>query len=235
MVDRPSAGVLTALNHVERHLPDAIELSVLEAPTPILSGAGGEQWMSNLQVQHAHLLAQFDAQAILVLDDDQLFTVEGLKELKGHLGELKYDRYSFLSLFMWDDPGCYNASMTTHWSDILYRVYPGDTYSTKFVNHSTEACARSKQTTKMVWPLRNFGYLTADDRREAWDRSREAGRVDAFTLNFNKKNAKTIEWNPETWIQQRSGTSGASSTARGASPQSGPVPSPSPGPPVALS
>lgn len=176
-LDRPSSEVCGA---VQRHAADA---EVFDG-APILS-SDGQAWQRSLAEVHERLLAHAP-DAILMLDDDQLFTDEGITELHGHLEFFVADRYDFRSLFMWDKPTHYNELIPTHITGNLFRAYPEDRYSSRFVAQCPEAVARSGESVLMKYPLANYGWLEPEDRARAWAASRAAGRIDAHTLTLTQ-------------------------------------------------
>ena len=184
-LDRPSAAVSTEVNKAIRNLPDRITADCWEPPSPIVT-ASSQNWMLGLACQYTQLLTQLDAQAVLVWDDDMLFTEDGLREIRGHLHDMMYDRYDVLSVFFWDNPNTINLKMLKHphWSSVLFRVYPGDVYPTNYVVHCPERVAKSPHVCRLAHPARNYGYLSQTDREEAWRTSKLMGRIDGFTQFF---------------------------------------------------
>lgn len=154
----------------------------------------GQRWAESLQFLHNRIV-QERPEAILNLDDDQLFTDDGLEEIAGHLAFFTEDRYEYQSLFLWDDLDHYNAAFPAHWSGNLFRVYRGDHWATNFVAHCPRACARSERVLRLKEPVINFGYMGVDDRVDAWTRSRRAGKIDAHTLALIREpDLKRIRW-----------------------------------------
>lgn len=189
-LDRPSSEVCGAVNR-EQHregwtradVPQGNSLEIFDA-SPVLSGAG-QAWARSVAEVHERLLTH-SPDAILMLDDDQLFTDDGITEIHGHLEFFCQDRYDFRSLFLWDRITHYNELIPTHITGNLFRAYPDDRYSTKFVAQCPEAVARSGAATLMKYPIANYGWLTQDDRDAAWAASRSAGRIDAHTLALTR-------------------------------------------------
>jgi hypothetical protein len=134
----------------------------------------------------------------MVWDDDWILTKEGIRELRGHLSELKYDRLDALSLFFWDRVDTFNGNLLEHWAPALFRVHPGDDFPTHFVVHAPERIARSRSAVRLANPMLNFGWLTKQDRAEAWAASKRAGRIDAFTLNLVDQNPPLIQYTGQT-------------------------------------
>lgn len=163
---------------MQRHAPTA---DVFDS-TPILS-ADGQAWQRSLAEVHERLLTHAP-DAILMLDDDQLFTDAGITEIHGHLEFFCADRYDFRTLFAWDRPTHYNELIPTHITGNLFRAYPTDRYSSKFVAQCPEAVARSGAAVLMKHPVYNYGWLDPEDRSRAWAASRAAGRIDAHTLTL---------------------------------------------------
>lgn len=200
VADRPSAAVLQQLNRAtsvtRKHRP----VHIVEAAPPVLSAEEGEQWSRGLN--HALLetlrVMPVPPTAIMVWDDDMLFSELGIKELNGHLGAFAYDRYEALSLFFWNHERRYNATpaMLGHWSPVLFRYVPGDLFPDDFVVAATRKVARSKNVCRLAYPALNYGYMRADDRANAWQRTRDAGRVDAFTIQFANSNPPLRRWRP---------------------------------------
>jgi hypothetical protein len=126
----------------------------------------------------------FAPDAILNLDDDQLFTDDGLQEIAGHLSCFSADRYEYRTLFMHDDFDTYNDQFPDHWSSNLFRAYRHDEWATHFVQHCPEAVARSESVVRLQTPVVNFGYMDADVRADYWQRYKRAGKIDAHTLAF---------------------------------------------------
>lgn len=168
-----------------------------EPPVPVVSAEHGERWCANLQDQYECLLEHAPVQACMVWDDDMVFSAEGLRELRGHLSALEADRLEALSLFMWDKENTYNAAMLTHWSTVLFRVYPGDKFPDNFVHQATRRVARSPHKISLQWPVLNFGLLDKYARMAAWERSRAAGRIDAFTAQFIEADPPLATWNAQ--------------------------------------
>jgi hypothetical protein len=191
MADRPSVEVCAALNQAK--WPQRFDVQIEPAPEAVLHETG-QNWMKPLQALHTMTLAA-EPDAILNLDDDQLFTPEGITEVRGHLNFFQYDRYEFKSLFFWDDTEHYNAGFPEHWSANLFRAYPHDAFATHFVAHCPEACARSKEVYRMQMPLRNYGYLTEDDRATAWARLKLAGKIDGHSCTLVRPpRLRKYEW-----------------------------------------
>lgn len=171
---------------------------IVEAAPPVLSSEEGEQWSRGLN--HALLetlrVMPHPPAAVMVWDDDQLFSDAGLDELRGHLDAFAYDRYEALSLFFWNHENRYNATpaMLNHWSPVLFRYVPGDTFPDDFVVAATRKVARSHNVCRLAYPALNYGYLRAEDRANAWQRTRDAGRVDAFTINFAHQKPPLRRW-----------------------------------------
>lgn len=185
-LDRPSAEVITAFSKFEKHVGNRPNLHLVyhEPLAPVISAEHGERWSLNLQDQYECLLAECAVQACMVWDDDQVFSAEGLREIRGHLSSLEADRLEVLSLFMWETENQYNSSMLSHWSTILFRVYPGDAFPKRFVHSATERVSRSPHVIQLQWPLPNYGLMDHTARMAAWERARAAGRIDAFTSQF---------------------------------------------------
>jgi hypothetical protein len=140
--------------------------------------------MANLRIQYERLLSHLPVQACILWDDDWLFSEEGLRETRGHLLDLKADRYEALSLFFWDDPNTYHAGMLSHMSPVMFRCYPGDDFDERFVVGAPLKVSRSSRRAALHWPLLNYGYLTQTDRDLAWQESKAAGRVDGHSMHF---------------------------------------------------
>lgn len=176
--DRPSADVVIALNRV--NWSKKYRVLVQATPKPVVSNEG-EAWCESLRFVH-QLIVPYGPDAILNLDDDQLFSPNAIREIRGHLSTFVSDRYEFQSLFFWDAPQTYNSSFPEHWSANLFRVYLRDEFSDKFVAQCPEACARSPEVYRMKYPLLNYGYLEASERERIWAGCKLAGRIDAHTL-----------------------------------------------------
>lgn len=153
-----------------------------------------QNWAESLQFLHDRLV-QEGPEAILNLDDDQLFTDDGLQEIAGHLSTFTADRYEYRSLFMWDDIDVYNDRFPAHWSGNLFRVYPGDRWATHFVAHCPEMCARSEHVIRLETPVVNFGYMEEEVRKDYWIRYKRAGKLDAHTMALIKEpDLKDYKW-----------------------------------------
>jgi len=140
-------------------------------------------WVRPLQFLHDRIMIE-KPEAILNLDDDQLFTDDGIAEIKGHLEFFCEDRYEYQTLFAWDSPDKYNAAVPDHWSSNLFRAYPNDRWATHFVQHAPEAVARSERFGRLKCPVMNYGYMDADVRADYWSRYKLAGKIDAHTMSF---------------------------------------------------
>ncbi len=161
-------------------------------------------WVRPMQFLH-DILVQEGPQAILNIDDDQLFTDDGIQELYGHLTSFFQDRYEYRTLFMWDDIDTYNDRFPAHWSSNLFRVVPGDRWATHFVQHAPEAVARSEHVTRLKEPVVNFGYLDAEVRTDYWTKYKRAGKVDAHTLALVRTpNLKEFKWQSKERTQWES-------------------------------
>lgn len=158
-----------------------MRLNLLEV-IPVVTAAGCK-WMESLQALYTfHRGRAPDCDACLLLEDDQLFSPAGLKELRGHLLMLEADRLEVRSEFLWDAEGQTNAEIPEHWGALGWRVYPDDDFPLNFIVRCPRACARSDRVIKLVNPMRDYGWFLPEERERAWAASRAAGRIDAFTL-----------------------------------------------------
>ncbi len=168
--------------------------NVIIEPSPVQVVGTSQNWAASLQFLHDRLV-QERPDAILNLDDDQVFTDDGIQEISGHLQFFTEDRYEYQSLFTWDDLDHYNARFPVHWSGNLFRVYRGDRWATHFVAHCPEACARSERVIRLQEPAINFGYMDADVRADYWVRYKRAGKIDAHTLALIREpDLKEYQW-----------------------------------------
>lgn len=189
--------MIAALNQVTAQYEKrkSLCIKVIDA-VPVLSSAEGEQWCRGLNHALDAITACSFPQAIMVWDDDQLLSEPALEEIRGHLGAFAHDRYDIRSLFTWDRTDRVNATaaMLNHWSAALFRYVPGDRFPDDFVVPCTRRTARSTNFIRLTHPALNFGYMTAEDRQRCWTSAVAAGRLDAFTREFNNPNPPTTAW-----------------------------------------
>jgi hypothetical protein len=188
--DRPTPDVLKVVSR-ELALAQKVGnrfLNVHSSP-PVVSSAGA-RWMEPLMALHEYQTRDVEAsgfgpvQAGMLLDDDALFTPAGIKELRGHLLELCYDRLDVQHLFLWDHQDRHNASVPEHWSCAVWRQYPSDHFSTAFVVKCPQRVARSSRVCRLAEPALEYGWLTQEARDAAFTAAKAAGRLDAHTLSL---------------------------------------------------
>jgi hypothetical protein len=190
LADRPSAGVVKALSREK--WPKKYNVIIEPSPEPVVGET--TNWVRPLAFLHERIM-QEEPEAILNLDDDQLFTDDGIAEIRGHLEFFTSDRYEYRTLFMWDDESTYNDRFPDHWSANLFRAYRHDQWATHFVQHCPEACARSQHVTRLQEPVVNFGYMDADVRADYWQKYKRVGKVDAHTLALIREpDLKEFKW-----------------------------------------
>lgn len=180
MLDRPTADVVCALDKELKFLPTNIAVALTEASMPLVDR--GENFMLLLQQHYAHLLDNLGpVDAVCLWDDDFWFRRRGIRELRGHLSTLNYDRVEARSWFLWDHPEQANERFRPHWQAILFRVYPGDDFPLDYIVHCPHRVARSPHVCRMRNRLHNAGYLEKDERLATFEVYRRAGKIDAFT------------------------------------------------------
>ncbi|MCI0354830.1 MAG: hypothetical protein L0099_07315 [Acidobacteria bacterium] len=149
----------------------------------MLSAEGGQQWMSNLRVHYQRLLGRApDAQVGMLWDDDILYTHGGMRELSGHLTFLGYDRLDANWVYPWDDEAMVNANMPAHRATMAFKVLDGDDFPADYVVHCPDRVAHSHNVCLLKHPVMSMGFLEAEDRERGFSASRDAGRIDAYTL-----------------------------------------------------
>jgi len=188
--DRPTPEVLKVVSR-ELDLTAKIGnrfLNVHSSP-PVVSAAGAN-WMEPLLVLHENHRRDIEASGFgpvdagMLLDDDAVFSPEGIREIRGHLTELCYDRLDVQHLFLWDHPDQHNARVPEHRSCAVWRQYPNDHFPTAFVVKCPQRVARSRHVCCLEHPALEYGWLTQDDRDAAFTSAKAAGRLDAHTLSL---------------------------------------------------
>lgn len=175
MADRPSAEVLTALSRFDR--ASGVTLSVIPAPFDV-----ARNYSAAAQFQFEHLLTYEGVQFACLLDDDVFLEPAGIEEINGHLGaDEPPDILQVETVFLWDSRDNVNSRFPTHLSDFVFRVLPGDVFPDDLVTHAPDGIRVSGRRTRLRHPLHHLGYLTARERRDAWDRARATGKIDAHT------------------------------------------------------
>jgi len=190
-VDRPTADVVCEINR-EMRRPWRRGKYYYHPSFPIVSTAGFE-WMQQLRALHeAHLADCLDnvgspPDAILLLEDDRLLTPAGERELRGHLTFLEHDRLDVEAKFCWDDPAQINTDVLEHWCALLWRHYRGDEFPLNRVVNAPNAATNSPRSLRLTHPMKDFGWLTSEERERSWLANKEAGRIDHFTLALQRK------------------------------------------------
>ena len=183
MADRPSSAVLSALDRQLKQIPSNIKTRVVDAPFPLVGA--GEKFMQALQIHYEYLLDLDPAlDAASLWDDDMWLQRAGIRELRGHLDYLDYDRLDARSYFLWDHPDQANEAFPPHWQALVFRVYRGDQFPTTVMTHAPEKVAFSRRAARLTNRLWNAGYFSADERQQLWDKYRRAGKIDAHTRSL---------------------------------------------------
>jgi len=182
--------VLGVLNREQ--WPEKFNVIVEDNPVPVVGATCN--WTDSVRRLHKRVLSE-GPDAILNLDDDQIFTDDGLSEIAGHLNVFTEDRYDYRTLFMWDSLDTYNERFPEHWSSNLFRAYPDDVWATKVVQHCPQEVSRSPYVVRLSEPAVNFGYINEPDRLDYWQRYKRAGKVDAHTLALIREpHLKEFKW-----------------------------------------
>jgi hypothetical protein len=198
--DRPTREVLKVLA-TQLHLVNNAKGRFLNVHSlPPLPHATHSRWMEPLLVLHERHRADIEAskhgpvQAGMLLDDDAVFTRDGLKEIRGHLTSLDYDRLDVEHKFLWNNAAWYNAAVPTHWSAAVWRQYENDDFPTSFVVRCPERVARSSRVHRLHHKALEFGWLREEDRDRAFQKAKLAGRLDAHTLALVRPpNLKSVD------------------------------------------
>jgi hypothetical protein len=182
MLDRPTSEVCFELDRQIKHLPPSIEVDIIEAPFPLVGS--NENFMKALQGHYEHLLDMGPIDAASLWDDDFWFRRKGVREFRGHLASLEYDRIEARSYFLWDHPDQANEKFPAHWQSILFRVYPGHKYPEDYMVHCPHEIAQSSAHKKMKHRLYNAGYIDRDDRERTFTMYKRAGKLDRHTFSL---------------------------------------------------
>lgn len=180
MLDRPDVEVTVELDRQLRNLPDSIEAAHFEAPYPLVDDR--ENFMAALKVHYEYLRGMADVDAASLWDDDMWFDAAGIRELRGHMHILEYDRIEARSYFLWDHLDMANDAFPPHWQAILFRAYEGDDFPENYMVHCPHQTAISQYSCRMHNRLRNAGYLTEEERARSWDMFKRAGKIDGHTM-----------------------------------------------------
>jgi len=198
MVDRVSHEVVTTLNReLERKENEILNIELMDAPSEGIVSSNGQKWMESLRVQYGRLRlnAGYPLDAAMLWDDDCLFSEDGLRELRGHLRCLEYDRLDGESIFFWDDKEHINTRFPRHVQASLFRVYPDDDYpkNNDFIVAAPEYVSRSHNWLLLSNPILNHGYMTKADREMVFAAAKLSGRMDDHTLTL-VRSPEISEW-----------------------------------------
>lgn len=182
MLDRPTSAVCFKLDKLIQQLPASIAVDIIDAPFPLVSD--NENFMDALQVHYEHLLGMGPVQAVSLWDDDFWFRRGGIREFRGHLASLEYDRVEARSYFLWDHPNQANDGFPPHWQAILFRVYPDHKYPKDYIVHCPHEIAQSSAHKKMKHRLYNAGYINKDERERTFEMYKRAGKLDRHTFSL---------------------------------------------------
>lgn len=181
--DRPSQAVVRTVDRLD--FPEHWEIVTTEAPAPVVS-THGERWSEVLQ--HCFLeIRDRGCDAGMLWDDDLLYTPRALKEIRYHLEYLAYDRIDALWYHVWDSEDQHNDAFPPHWAAALFRIYPSDSFSSRFVAHCPERTALSERSEVLEFPALHYGYFQPADRDASWLAAKRSGKLDGHTLALVRK------------------------------------------------
>jgi len=178
--DRPSVEVISSLDRIEQDLEDNITMNFFEARSRTRSSSG-ELWGLSCKEIHAEMNQLEDVPGIAMLwDDDVLFTTESLQEVKDYLSFIETDRIDIRWAMCHGSTIIENTTFPQHWATCAFRVIPGDAWSDTLIQHAPEAA--SLGTSKRISsPALHLGYLTEDDREDAWLSAKASGKLDSHS------------------------------------------------------
>lgn len=180
--DRITPQVAAELARRVKQLPPNVKLEVFECPFPLVERR--ERFMEALQLQYDHLRSMCpELQVGALWDDDMWLTKEGVRELRGHLDILEYDRIEIDTHFLWDSFDEINVAFPNHRQALVFRVYPGDQYPLDLVVHCPARAAVGSHKL-MRNKLVNAGYMEKADREVVWEMYKKAGKIDAHTIKL---------------------------------------------------
>jgi len=178
--DRPSMEVMTSLDRIQESLPSNIKVEVFEAACRTRSSSG-ENWALSCVELHEKTLALEPLPEVAMLwDDDVVFGDTALQEVKEALAFFDYDNISVRWAMCHGSTNIENTTFPAHWAACAFRVYKDDAWSTTLVQHAP-ANAANGTTLKLSPPALHLGYLTENDREEAWLAAKASGKLDNHT------------------------------------------------------
>ena len=184
-LDRPSPEVIGTL---DRTVNDAPFNDVTFIPaTTATRGEGFQNWASSCVDLHEAMKGLDEFDAAMLVDDDVLFTRSSLAELRRHLDFFTHDRVEARWAMCFGDKQTEDKNFPDHWAATAFRVYPDDSWSTERVQHAPAHAADSPRVGRLRSPLLHMGYLTDEDREEAWEAAKSSGKIDAHTMALIKE------------------------------------------------
>lgn len=182
-LDRPSPEVIGVLDRAVAELPFEDTLYI-QATSPT---RGGTNWAySCVELwDAARLFCETDV--AMLWDDDVVFTAPALREMRAHLDFFTEDRVDARWAMCTGDEKTEDLNFPAHFATAAFRCYPDDTWSTDRVQHAPAHVADSKKSVVLKHPLLHLGYLSQDDREEAWEAARASGKIDAHSLALTKE------------------------------------------------
>lgn len=193
MADRPSPAVIIELNKLEHNLPDNMVLEIITAPKKLRSGEGCN-WTGTMQYQYL-VMKKYNIDAGMLIDDDCLFSIKLMEELREHLDFLTVDRLECEWRNCTDEEGNnYDRSFPTHRATCLFRAYREDNWSDILTRttggggtHSPIFVARSGSYESAEGRVLHMGYCSPDRREEALLAAKASGQIDPYFLTLAKE------------------------------------------------